>query len=160
MKGDARPGSDAELLRTLPLIAQARNATEVERRIIKARLAGRGESLQPRGAPHYDHQLVVLVDESTQSQAEYTAMALRAAPRAKVVGSTTAGADGNVSRLSLPGGMWTFISGLGVYYPDRRPTQCVGIVPDVTVRSTVDGIRRGGDEVLEAALKLIHVPGN
>lgn len=61
MKGDARPGSDAELLRTLPLIAQARNATEVERRIIKARLAGRGESLQPRGAPHYDHQLVVLV---------------------------------------------------------------------------------------------------
>lgn len=87
-------------------------------------------------------------------------MALRAAPRAKVVGSTTAGTYGNVSRLSLPAGMWTFISGLGVYYPDKRPTQRVGIVPDVTVRNTVDGIRRGGDEVLEAALKLIHVPGN
>lgn len=116
-------------------------------------------SLQPE-APHYQGQLIVLVDESTQSQAEYTAMALRAAPRAKVVGSTTAGADGNISRLSLPGGMWTFISGLGVYYPDNRPTQRVGIVPDVEVRSTVKGIRRGEDEVLAAALKLIHAPGN
>ncbi len=47
--------------------------------------------------PHYAGKVVVLVDETSLSQAEYTAMAFRAAPQAIVVGSTTAGADGNVS---------------------------------------------------------------
>jgi C-terminal processing protease CtpA/Prc len=82
-------------------------------------------------------------------------MAFRAAPRAVVVGSTTAGADGNVSRISLPGGLHTMISGIGVFYPDRRPTQRVGIVPDVEVRPSLAGVRQGRDEVLEEALRQI-----
>lgn len=54
---------------------------------------------------HYSGKVVILVDEVTQSSAEYTAMALRTVPGAKVVGSTTAGADGNVSEFALPGGL-------------------------------------------------------
>ena len=104
---------------------------------------------------HYRGKVVVLVDELSQSQAEYTAMALRAAPRTTIVGSTTAGADGNMSRLELPGGLETGLSGLGVFYPDRRPTQGLGIVPDVTVVPTIAGIRAGRDEVLEAAIDQI-----
>jgi C-terminal processing protease CtpA/Prc len=95
---------------------------------------------------------VVLVDETSQSQAEYTAMAFRTAPGALVVGSTTAGADGNVSPVPLPGGLRAMISGIGVFYPDKRPTQQVGIVPDLEVRPTIAGIRAGRDEVLEAAV--------
>ncbi len=102
--------------------------------------------------PHYKGRVVILVDESSQSQAEYTAMAFRSAPNALVVGSTTAGADGNVSPISLPGGLRTLISGIGVFYPDRRPTQQVGIVPDIVVRPTIQGIRQGRDEVLETAV--------
>ena len=108
-------------------------------------------------APRYEGTVVILVDETSQSQAEYTAMALRAAPGAIVVGSTTAGADGNVSAIPLPGGLRGMISGIGVFYPDKTPTQRVGIVPNVTVSPTVEGIRAGRDEVLEAALK--HVLG-
>jgi len=108
-------------------------------------------SLSP-AEPRFERPVVVLVDESSQSQAEYTAMALRTAPGALVVGSTTAGADGNVSRIVLPGGLGALISGIGVFYPDRRPTQQVGIVPDLEVRPTVAGIRAGRDEVLEAAI--------
>ena len=48
------------------------------------------------GTTHYSGKVVILVDETSLSQAEYTAMALRSAPGAVVVGSTTAGADGNV----------------------------------------------------------------
>lgn len=103
-------------------------------------------------APHYGGRLVILVDESTQSQAEYTAMAFRSAPGAIVVGSTTAGADGNVSRIPLPGGLQAMISGIGVFYPDGRPTQQIGIVPDVVVHPTIAGIRAGRDEVLEAGV--------
>jgi hypothetical protein len=111
-------------------------------------------SLKPE-LPHYDGQVLVLVDESTQSQAEYTAMALRAAPKSKLVGSPTAGADGNVSRLPLPGGLWALMSGIGVYYPDNKPTQRVGLQPDVVARATIRGIARGEDEVLAAALRQI-----
>jgi C-terminal processing protease CtpA/Prc len=67
----------------------------------------------------------------------------------------TAGADGNVSRIPLPGQLNTIISGLGVFYPDRRPTQRVGIVPDLEAKPTVEGIAAGRDEVLEAAIRLI-----
>ena len=116
------------------------------------RWAGR-PSLEPQ-QPHYAGKAVVLVDEVSQSQAEYTTMAFRAAG-AIVVGSTTAGADGNVSQIPLPGGLRTMISGLGVFYPDKRPTQRIGIVPDVVVRPTISGIRAGRDEVLEEALRQI-----
>jgi C-terminal processing protease CtpA/Prc len=114
-------------------------------------------SLAPR-KPHYSGTVVILVDEVTQSSAEYTAMAFRAAPRAFVIGSTTAGADGNVSHIALPGGQSTMISGIGVFYPDKRPTQRVGIVPDLVVKPTIAGIRAGRDEVLEAAIRRILGP--
>ncbi len=103
-------------------------------------------------APVYDGKVVILVDESSQSQAEYTAMAFRSALGALVVGSTTAGADGNVSRIPLPGGLTAMFTGIGVFYPDRRPTQQIGIVPDLVIRPTIKGIREGRDEVLEAAV--------
>ena len=116
----------------------------------------RGEplTLSPQ-QPHYSGKVVILVDETSQSQAEYTTMAFRSAPQAIVVGSTTAGADGNVSQVFLPGGLRTMISGLGVFYPDKKPTQRVGIVPDVEIRPTIEGIRTGRNEVLEEALRQI-----
>jgi C-terminal processing protease CtpA/Prc len=104
----------------------------------------------------YPGKVVILVNELSQSQAEYTTMALRTAPRATVVGSTTAGADGNVSSIVLPGNVRTAISGLGVYYPDGRETQRVGIVPDVEAKLTIKGIAEGHDEVLEKAVRLIE----
>jgi C-terminal processing protease CtpA/Prc len=82
-------------------------------------------------------------------------MALRSSPNAIVLGSTTAGADGDVSRIPLPGGLNTMISGLGIFYPDGSPTQRVGIHVDVEVRPTIPGIRAGRDEVLEAAIHQI-----
>lgn len=114
-------------------------------------------SLQPI-EPLYRGKIVVLVDEASISQAEYTTMAFRAAPSAMVVGSTTDGADGNVSVVPLPGDLQTMISGIGVFYPDKKPTQRIGIVPDVVARPTIAGFRAGRDEVLEAAIKQI-VPG-
>jgi C-terminal processing protease CtpA/Prc len=119
----------------------------------------RGEpiALQP-AAPRYAGKVVILIDEVSVSQAEYTAMAFRAAPNATVVGSTTAGADGNVSPIPLPGGLRSMISGIGVFYPDKKPTQRVGIVPDIEAKPTLQGIRSGRDEVLEAALRHILGP--
>ena len=104
----------------------------------------------------YKGKVVIIVNEQTQSQAEYTTMAFRTAPRAIVIGSTTAGADGNVSQFSLPGGISTMISGIGVYYPDGRETQRIGIVPNIVVNPTIKGIRNGKDELLEKAIEIIN----
>jgi C-terminal processing protease CtpA/Prc len=111
-------------------------------------------SLKPE-KPHYTGRVMILVDEVSLSQAEYTTMAFRASPKAMVVGSTTAGADGNVSPFALPGGLSTMISGIGVFYPDKKPTQRIGILPDVEVRPTIAGVRSGRDEVLEEALRQV-----
>lgn len=111
-----------------------------------------------KGRPAYPGKVAILVNEVALSSAEYHAMALRAGPRAVVVGSPTAGADGNVSPIPLPGGFQTMISGIGVFYPDETPTQRVGIVPDIVARPTIEGIRAGRDEVLEAALRHLLGP--
>ena len=110
--------------------------------------------LEPQ-QPHYPGKVVILVDELSQSQAEYTTMAFRSSPRATVIGSTTAGADGNVSPIPLPGGFRSMISGIGVFYPDKKPTQRIGIIPNREVKPTIAGIRAGRDEVVEAAIREI-----
>jgi C-terminal processing protease CtpA/Prc len=115
---------------------------------------GTTESLSPE-KPHYSGKIVILVDEASMSQAEYTSMAFQVAPVAIVVGSATSGADGNVSPFQLPGGLNTMISGIGVFYPDKTPTQRIGIVPNVEMKPTLAGIRDGRDEVLEEALRQI-----
>lgn len=109
-----------------------------------------------RSWSYQGNKVIVLVNEISQSQAEYTAMAFKAGDKTTIIGSTTAGADGNISRIALPGGLQTAISGIGVYYPDGTETQRIGIVPDIEVKPTIKGIREGRDEVLEKAIEIIN----
>ena len=100
----------------------------------------------------YKGKVVILMDENTRSHSEYTCMTLEQYPGALKVGCQTAGADGNVAWVYLPGRISTAFSNIGIFYPDGQPTQRVGIVPDIEVRPTIQGIREGRDEVLAAAL--------
>jgi C-terminal processing protease CtpA/Prc len=119
-----------------------------------AYVAGPGSG--PPATYTYSGRVVILVNEETISHAEFTVMALRTAPASTVIGSQTAGADGNVSAINLPGQIATRFTGLGVFYPDGTPTQRVGIVPDIVVKPTIRGLRDGRDEVLEAALAFLR----
>ncbi|GHN02442.1 hypothetical protein WSM22_39310 [Cytophagales bacterium WSM2-2] len=105
---------------------------------------------------YYKGKIVILVNEITQSQAEYTTMALRTANNATVIGSTTAGADGNVSAIVLPGNLTSRITGIGVFYPDGKETQRIGILPDEVVKPTIKGIKENRDELLERAISIIN----
>lgn len=104
---------------------------------------------------YYPGKIIIIVNARTQSQAEYSSMAISTAYRVKVLGSTTAGADGNVSRIVLPGGVQTMISGLGVYYPDGTETQRRGLKIDVPLKPSIAGVRAGKDELLDKAIELI-----
>ena len=83
-------------------------------------------------------------------------MAFRTAPKATVIGSTTAGADGNVTKFMLPGGVSTMITGIGVYYPNGKETQRIGIIPDIEIKPSIKGITDNKDELLEKAIELIN----
>ena len=104
----------------------------------------------------FEGRVFILCNEQTQSQAEYTIMMFQGATQCTVVGSQTAGADGNVTQVAIPGGYEASFSGLGILYPDGGQTQRKGIRVDVEVKPTVEGLKAGKDEVLEAALKLIR----
>jgi carboxyl-terminal processing protease len=115
----------------------------------------KGYSAGKHNSNPYKGRVVILVNEHTQSHAEFTVMALQTADNAKVIGSQTAGADGNIIPLELIGSIETSITGVGVFFPDGRETQRIGIVPDIEVKPTIEGVRSGKDEVLEKALEHI-----
>lgn len=103
----------------------------------------------------YKGKVIIIINEYTQSQAEFTTMALRKAPNAQVIGSNSIGADGDVAVFSLPGAIETAISGIGIYNPDKSETQRVGVKPDIYVKPTIHGIKEGRDELLEKAIEII-----
>jgi C-terminal processing protease CtpA/Prc len=105
---------------------------------------------------YYSQRVAILVNEETLSQSEYSAMSFSVSPTSKIFGSKTAGANGDVSKITLPGNIITGISGIGVYYPDGRETQRIGIKPNTEIKPTINGIRNNEDEVLEKAIEWIR----
>lgn len=103
----------------------------------------------------YRGKVVVLINEQTQGLAEYHAMAFKTVAGVTLIGSSTAGANGNLADIYLPGGIHTMISNLGIYFPDKTETQCVGIRPHITVQPTIKAIAAGKDELVEKAVQII-----
>lgn len=104
----------------------------------------------------YMGKVILLMDEGTQSQSEFTIMSLRQAPNTTVLGNPSIGADGNITIVKLPGTIQFPISGLGVYTPEGEQTQRCGLQPDVECYQTIDGILSGKDELVEKAIELIQ----
>lgn len=104
----------------------------------------------------YMGKVILLMDEGTQSQSEFTIMSLRQAPNTTVLGNPSIGADGNITIVKLPGTIQFPISGLGVYTPKGEQTQRCGLQPDVECYQTIDGILSGKDELIEKAIELIQ----
>ncbi len=105
---------------------------------------------------HYLGKTVLLIDERAQSAAEDMGLWLEAANGTAFVGSPTAGADGTITSVVLPGGIRANFTGMSMLHSDGRPLQRIGLIPDVEVRPTIAGIRAGRDEVLERAFDLLR----
>lgn len=101
---------------------------------------------------YYKGNVILLVNEKSISHSEFTAMTLKVAPKATVIGSQTAGSDGRSYRFQIIKGLWTSFTTYGVFYPDKTEVQRIGIVPDIEVKPTILGIQQGRDEVLERAI--------
>lgn len=95
------------------------------------------------------------MDGGTQSNGEFTTMEFQTLPNGTVIGSQTAGADGNVVVVTLPRNIQFYYSGLGIPYPDGTETQRHGDRIDREVRPTVAGLKAGRDELPDEAVNII-----
>ncbi len=73
----------------------------------------------------------------------------------EIVGSTTAGTNGNVNPFELPGGFTVWWTGMKVLKHDGSRHHGVGIQPTIPVVPTAAGIADGSDEVLEKAVEVL-----
>ena len=105
---------------------------------------------------NYKGKVVILVNEESVSQSEQTVMCFQSAGNTTVIGSQTAGADGNVTGVDYMPAFHSSFSGIGVYYPDKSETQRIGIIPDIEIKPTIKGLQEGKDEVLDRALLFIE----
>lgn len=112
-------------------------------------------SSKPRSGYHYDKNIVILIDEHSQSASEYTAMLLRNGENVTLMGENTIGSNGYCLILPIPGGNAMMFTVQGIYTPEGGQTQRIGIPPDIKVKRTIQGIKEGRDEVKEAAIKYL-----
>jgi len=103
----------------------------------------------------YKGKIIILIDENSQSGAEYSTMWYQALG-ATVIGRNTAGADGGILYLYPDTHFRTSFTANVVVYPNGKQTQRIGIVPDVYVKSSIEAIREGEDEILEEAIRYIN----
>ena len=103
------------------------------------------------GKPLYRGKTVMLIDDRAISQSEHTGLFFEAANGTTFIGSPTMGANGDVTTVTVPGGIVISFSGHDVRHADGRQLQRVGLIPQIEVRPTIQGIREGRDEVLERA---------
>ncbi len=115
-----------------------------------------GPVVGEKSKDNYKGKIVVIVNDYTQDNAEYTALALSTIPNAVVLGSTTAGTMGDVSKITLPGGIVTAFTGIGILGANNLDIHRIGLKINKEVKQTIKGIREERDELLEEAVKIIQ----
>jgi hypothetical protein len=99
----------------------------------------------------YNGPLIVLIDEHTQSLSESVAAALKLRPNTITMGRQTAGTTGNITWITLPGGVEVSYTGVGVMGAQESFRQVVGVKLDIPVTLTRAKIVQSKDYILEQA---------
>lgn len=110
-------------------------------------------TIAPDTTLHYDGPVVVLAGAMTFSAAEDFLVAYRQMERGPIFGEPTGGSTGQPLFFRLPGGGSARVRTKHDSFADGREFDAIGVQPDALVLPTVEGLRAGRDEVLEAALR-------
>jgi C-terminal processing protease CtpA/Prc len=100
--------------------------------------------------------MVFLINENSQSFYESVTLNARINLHATLIGRPTSGALGRVVQVPLPGNYIVNFSGNGLFSLDGVELQRKGIIPDIEVYPTLESIRAGKDEILEAAIDYLN----
>lgn len=105
--------------------------------------------------PRWTAKVAFLTDGGAISYAESIMGIIEAYKLGEIIGSTTAGTNGNVNPFVLPGGIAVSWTGMKVLKHDGSRHHGVGIHPTVPVERTAAGVAAGRDEVLEKAVETL-----
>ena len=111
--------------------------------------------LEPTGQT-FPKARVFLTDGRAVSFSESVLGTVKANALGVIVGEATAGANGNASQVQLPGGYTMRYTGMLVLNRDDSQHHLVGVLPDVTIAPTQEGVAAGRDEVLEKGLCIVR----
>jgi len=106
--------------------------------------------------PRFSAKIAFLTDGRAISYAESIMGIFEHYQLGEIVGSTTAGTNGNVNPFELPGGYRVVWTGMQVLKHDGSQHHGVGIKPTVPVEPSAAGIAAGRDEVLEKAVEVLQ----
>ena len=110
---------------------------------------------QHLGSEHYyKGNVILLVDNQTESFSEYLCMMLQKNPKAITIGTPSSGANGNVHLYEFPGGVTTFLTGLGVLDSNYSPMNGRGVKIDVPVLPDANTTPANVDPYLSKAIEL------
>lgn len=106
--------------------------------------------------PRFTTNVAFLTDGEAISYAESIMGIVEHYKLGEIVGGPTAGTNGNVNPIPLPGGYTMMYTGMQVLKQDGSPHHGVGIAPTVPCERTIEGITAGRDEVLEKAIDILQ----
>lgn len=106
---------------------------------------------RPR-TPNIAAPVVFLTSAEAISYAESMMSYVEAHDLGTIVGTTTAGANGDIVRFDTLAGFYIIYSGMRVTRHDGSDFHRTGVAPDIEVRPTIAGLAAGQDEVLERGL--------
>lgn len=104
--------------------------------------------------PPFAGPVALLVGPTSVSAAEDFAMTIAQSAAVTVVGRRSAGTNGNITGVKLPGGLGLTFTGMRVLFPDGARFHGVGIAPDVEVWPTAAALAEGRDAALDAAIEV------
>ena len=107
------------------------------------------------GQPYIEAPRVFLIDATAISYAESCLGIIEHYKLGELVGEPTAGTNGNINPVTLPGGYRAIWTGMKVLKQDGSRHHGVGILPTVPVSRTIAGVAAGRDEQLERAIELL-----
>lgn len=107
------------------------------------------------GAAGFEGPVMILSAPTTQSQAEHLILTITAAERAEVVGRPSAGANGNITSVALPGGFGITFTGLIILQNDESVFHGVGVPVDHPVEILPEDLAAGIDPELQHAAELL-----
>lgn len=99
-------------------------------------------------------KIVFIIDGSAISYAESYMSYIEGYQLATIVGQPTAGTNGNINPFRLHGGYSINWTGMKVLKHDGSQHHGIGILPNVYVTKTIEGVKSGKDEFLEKAIEI------
>jgi len=110
---------------------------------------------EPLSDPSYSGPIMLLVGPQTVSAAENFSTMLVDAKRVTVVGRRSAGTNGNITGIQLPGAFAFSFTGMEVLHVDGSTFHGIGIVPNSEVQPKASDFRDGIDRDLQKAIELL-----